>query len=390
MCRILLIVIVMAMLVGCAHSQTGPIAPSLDVRPCGIGGIDDPHRLWGEFTLYFSGDHSRVEIAPKRLGRLHLNSTKFLEDYCKDCLEVTNIVNNGDGTIDLAVRITHPFPGHPEYTGFDVKGIIMFNASVELKWDSEATFPFYDPIRVSWREKGDPEVLNPDGYSPRWSPWWDSGSSMPIFNYWPGKFSKGTPTANVNAFLNFYTDEDRHMFQCNGQVERTYHISLPGGAVTAGYAIEACWEPATVTPVTNPVDDFPFSANQREPYYFEYVLNNNEVITQDNCCGTTEYDCEKLWLEYLQWYGEVPNILSARYWDYESILGGPLIFNCPPVDPPPIGIRATLPPQVVTYYFGNGSYRGAAALFYYGPPSWEPGVAPTVAYDIFDFVIDND
>ena len=80
----------------------------------------------------FLGRTRSCGCIPEREGRFHLNALKFLESYCTDCLKIMGIKNNGDGTIDLTVQITHPFKGHPEYTGLDVKGIIMFNGSHAL------------------------------------------------------------------------------------------------------------------------------------------------------------------------------------------------------------------------------------------------------------------
>jgi len=247
-----------------------------------------PYRLWGEWTFYFDENHENVTAVPRRQARFHLNSLKFLESYCTDCIEVVNLKNNGDSTVDLTVKIKHPFEGHPEYTGFDVKGIIMFDGS----WTTEGYegyAPYPEPFRVSWRNLGDPQVLNADGYTLRWSPSYDSGSTMPIFNYYAGKYTNGTPTANINAYLNFYNIEDRHIFSTNSTISRTYHIWLPyGEEIVAGYAVEACWEPPLVTPVTNPADDFPITANQPEPYKFYYNINNDEIITDPSCCGLDE------------------------------------------------------------------------------------------------------
>ena len=121
-----------AMMVGCAHNTGNPATTAL---PGGgesetvattsqfVGSGDGPHRLWGEWTFLIDAEHERVDVVPRREGRFHLNALKFLEENCANCLEITEIKNNGDSTIDLTVRITHPFPGFPEYTGFDVKGM---------------------------------------------------------------------------------------------------------------------------------------------------------------------------------------------------------------------------------------------------------------------------
>jgi hypothetical protein len=233
----ILVALLTAIAVGCAHSTAvAPGAGSTGVQaPQVISTANDsPHRLWGEWTWYINGAHDRIDVVPRREGSLPLNALKFLESYCSDCVTITKIKNNGDGTIDVTVRITHPFPNNPEYTGFDVKGIVMFDGSHDVYWYSYAIYPFYDHFHISWKETGDAELLNADGYTVRWNPTWDSGSSLPIFNYWPGKYSNGTPTANLNAFLNFYTDEQRHMFRVSGKVDRTYHIWLPPGPLTMG------------------------------------------------------------------------------------------------------------------------------------------------------------
>jgi len=109
--------------------------------------------------FYFSEDHNSVEAVPKRQARFHLNSLKFLESYCTDCLQITQIKNNGDGTIDLTVRIDHPFNGFPQYTGFDVKGIIMFNGSYEYPFDS-INFPWPNGIIYGWPKQDCPDIYS--------------------------------------------------------------------------------------------------------------------------------------------------------------------------------------------------------------------------------------
>ena len=296
----LLVVILAATVVGCAHPDQNPTVPStgsdlgahasrLHSELTGPSGLAEsqggPFRLLGEYTFFISAERDRVDVVPRRDMHFHLNALKFLEEYCTDCLQITGIKNNGDGTIDLTVRITHPFKGFPQYTGFDVKGIIMFQGSHELK--SYKKYPPYPQnLRLSWRRMGDPELLNADGFSYRWSPWYDSGLPQPIFNYWEGRFAKGTPTANINGYLNFYSHEERHMFAHSASVSRTYHIWLPPGLIVAGYAVEACWEPPINTPVTNPIEDFPITANQPEAYRFKIVINDGNPVTDPKCCNT--------------------------------------------------------------------------------------------------------
>ncbi|MFH1676721.1 MAG: hypothetical protein ABIC40_06815, partial [bacterium] len=269
--NIILTIILAVIMIGCAANN--PVVPATgDINPLPLQKITaefgNQHRLWGEWKFTLNDAHDRIDIVPIRQARLHLNALKFLEDGGKNFLKITGIKNNGDGTLDVKIRITHPFPGHPEFTGFDVKGIIMFQGSHETSSPPTQPYP-QGGFRISWKEKGDPELLNPDGYSPRWTEWWDSGSSLPIFNYWPGKFANGEPSANLNAYKEFYTDEERHVFRVTGQIEKTYHIWFPLGPHAMRYAVEACWEPPINTPVINPITDFPECANQEEPYFLK-------------------------------------------------------------------------------------------------------------------------
>jgi len=347
---------------------------------------DGPYMLWGEWEFRFSEDHESVDVTPKRAGRVHLNALKFLEEYCGDCVEITNIQNNGDGTLDLTVRITHPFDGHPEYTGFDVKGIIMFPASLEVRWDSSSKPPVDQHIWVSWAKMGDAELLNADGYIVRWSPWYDSGQTDPIFNYWHGKYANGLPNANLNAYLDFYTDEERHMFRVNESVERVFHISLPPGPLTAAYAVEACWAPATVQPVTDPLIDFPIEANMPEPYYFRHVVNNGEPITQHPCCGKVD-GCVNLWAEIKHWgenkIGNYAEAYPEPYWDVHGIGGTMGLCSNKPLPGPDNDYSYYLWLDYVTEVLPDGDWRAVAVASGQEGINWIYS-----AYTVYDFTID--
>ncbi|HEX9744332.1 MAG TPA: hypothetical protein VGB30_02800 [bacterium] len=341
------------MLGGCAAGNS--VLPPINElsAPQAMQTVDDGnHMLWGEWEFFIDSTHENIDVVPKRAGRFHLNALKFLEEYCTNCLKVTNTKNNGDSTIDLTVQIRHPFPGHPEYTGFDVKGIIMFNGSW-TKTGFSAYPPWPEPFRVSWRNLGDPQLLNTDGYTLRWSPSYDSGSTMPIFNYWEGKYANGTPTANLNGYLNFYTDENRHMFSHDGAVYRTYEIWLPPGQpVIAGYAVEALWEMPTVMPVTNPAVDFPLSANQSEPYEFYIVLNEGNVITDPEikCCSHVH---EEIYARVKQWGGVNVNFMGMLAEENDESIGHQL-YSYAPDWPDDYGKYYQFP----AWYFPDGEWIG--------------------------------
>jgi len=390
----ILAVLLIFIINGCSTPESDPVSPDLHDSTVQL---TDNHMLWGEWTFYFNDDHTDVDVVPKRQGRFHLNALKFLEEYCADCVEITNFLNNGDGTIDLTLLIKHPFPDNPEYTGFDVKGIIMFNGTHALPWWSDYLFPYGESTNenyfyVSWAEIGDPELLNQDGYTCRWSPWWDYDSTMPIFNYYHGKYANGTPTANINAYLNFYTDEDRHMFQVDGGVSRTYHISLPPGPVTAGYAVEACWQPPTVSPVTDPANDFPITANQEEPYYFRYIINYDEPITEHELPVEDPDDCAHFMYEWKQWHGREP-AGATQTWPYYNVSDWvidptSLCNECETVSGSDL-VRKYGEGVYNLYYKSagqSGKFRGVTVVFYY---HWT-GEFHSIVYDVFDFELDYD
>jgi len=392
----LLVVILLATAVGCARADrnpTVPVAPGGDqierTDPTALAvDRDGPYRLWWDGLFYIDAAHERVDVVPRRDMHLHLNALKFLEEYCKDCLQITGIKNNGDGTIDLTVRITHPFKGFPQYTGFDVKGIMMFNGS----W-THPGYPYFppypEPFRVSWRGLGDPQVLNADGFTLRWSPSYDSGLPQPVFNYWEGRFAKGVPTANLNAYLDFYTDENRHMFRDNGVVSRTYHIWLPPGPIVAGYAVEACWEPPLVTPVTDPASDFPLTTNQPEAYRFYLSLNNGEPITDPNCCGT---HCDPFDAHYFskQWGGHTA-LHFVNYTEHNFTFGG-IYYSCGGGYPEYWECEEDWPdmycgwPILIAKAFPDGDYLGVAINYRFNIDG--PVIRTEMGYAVFEFTVD--
>lgn len=380
----LLLLIILMLPVGCADSVQDPVAVSLSTDDSGLSGSNSnssqspsSHYSWGTWTIFIDETHTRIDAVPCRVPQFHLNALRFSEEYCADCLKITHIVNNLDGTIDLTVSLKHPFEGFPQYTGFDVKGIIMFEGSYTLMND-DPEVPMPDPIRMSWRKLGDPEVLNPDGYTYYWSPSYESGSSLPMFNYWEGRFARGVPTADLNAFKNFYSLEERHIFETDKTVESTYTIWLPPGPIVAGYAIDASWAPPVRTPVTDPVNDFPLSANQPEYYHFEVVVNGGQPVTDcTECCEG--FSCEDMYIVAENWGDPLyPLFYFINHNGFRhGIQGG---FDCsPPIENcyPTVGFDSCV--------YENGWYRGYAYKRHF-PPSGEDNSVMT--FTIYDFVLD--
>jgi hypothetical protein len=258
--------------------------------------------LWGLYYLAFSADHLSCEVLPFRAANFHLNALKLLEGGpCVNCVSIGNLHHIGNGIVELDVTVRHPYYALV-YSAFDVKGIIMFPGSLYTPmYQLSKPYPEIKPLFVAWAKLGDWELLNPDGYTYYWSPPFNADSEWLITKYFPGKFSKGTPNSTINAYKEFNTDEERHLFRAGHSVTRTYRIQTQPGPMVVGYAVDACWEPPLVTPVTDPLTDFPPTANQPEPYHFEVVINDGEPVPYGEYLEDPQSGRIKLFID--QWNG---------------------------------------------------------------------------------------
>jgi hypothetical protein len=367
------------LIVGCYGNSGNPVASDMSADEYRMQlnspytQIDNRYKLWGEWTFEFNEAHDNVDVIPNRELDFHFNALKFLEaGPCYDCVRIDKITPGSEpDTIFLDVTIRNPFPdGNLAYVGFDVKGILMFPATYfcagsgakgAYPWQVDFPITKENSIRISWKEWGDPEVLNPDGYSYRWSPaYMEAGweGEIPILQYYEGKYASGTPNAHINAHKNYYTQEQRHMFYPGIETTRTYEIYLPPGPVIAAYAVEACWEPPDVLPVTVPADDFPLNANQAEPYYFDFIVNNNMPITEPSpgCCGHYQ-DCTDWVVTFERWYiNDDPYIFYSGHGFWYNI--GNALVECPDNE------NSWIPyPGLTTQWFDDGKHRMLAYYF---------------------------
>ncbi|HDS29547.1 MAG TPA: hypothetical protein ENN67_00750 [Firmicutes bacterium] len=288
------VVLAFISLIGCAEGEN-PAIPELapvklpEVSESQIGGFIP----WGFYELEIARDGSYAEVIPLRhvsdvRRGYHLNVVKLLEvDPCTDCLSTKNLHLLPSGDVSIDISLGHPYKD-ARYTGFDVRGIIMFPATQyfpdnklrELLGLPPSKYPRF---RIANHEYGDAELMNPDGWTTAWRTdvegldeystyWFDKDlpdQNMPIFRYYPGKFSSGENRSTLNGFIRYYSTEVRHMFEVGHTVTRTYIIRPPAdGPIKASYAVYAHWYPADNVPVINPAVDFPQRANSPFPYEF--------------------------------------------------------------------------------------------------------------------------
>ncbi len=60
------------------------------------------------------------------------------------------------------------------------------------------------------------------------------------------------------------------MFLVTDEITREYHIALPEGPFSYGYAVDASWWPPNNIPVTDPATDFPKFANSEDPWKIDF------------------------------------------------------------------------------------------------------------------------
>ncbi|MFH1676295.1 MAG: SBBP repeat-containing protein, partial [bacterium] len=240
-------------------------------------GFENSHYLWGYYLVKIDPESLEADIIPVREVSMHVNILKFLEQGpCTDCFKIAKISQGPGGTYDIDISIKHPFVT-PLLTGFDVRGIAMFNGS--------KVFPV-SGLRVSDSSLGDCELMNPDGFTTLYNP--ETIDHGPLEGYLKGKLATATlPNATLNGYKRFISIDPantRNAFYADDTITVTYNVKL-SGPVIFDYAIDASWAPAINKPVTDPMTDFPISANCPEPWKIK-VSDLGPALTELG--GTTE------------------------------------------------------------------------------------------------------
>jgi hypothetical protein len=346
--------VMLILLCGCARSISGgtafpsPISPNnLITASSTPASAHGQSLIWGLYDLEIARDGSYANVSRNRYANaawgVHLNAVKFLEKSpCTNCLSVSNVHLLYDGNLSVDISITHPF-NNPTYTGFDVRGIIMFPAT-QLFPDNELRIQNgMDPLgdwktRWSSADKGGAELVNAEGWTTFWAPdekWLlnHTDTGYPIFGYYPGKYASGQNLSTLNPFRRFHSTSVRHMFGAGNTVTVTYIIRPPAtGPIEASYAIYAHWAPPVKTPVTNPANDFGPEANSPLPY--EFWVTQDGPIDPDKADHGTSDAAYPLHFHIKTWD------LSSEYWDgalfdiiYDAAMGVPVFAPHPSGQP---------------------------------------------------------
>jgi hypothetical protein len=285
-----------ALLYGCGGKESpNPISPSNASDNSNIlTQAANPealnHYLWGYYMVRIDEKDLSTEIIPIRIAAGHMNILQFLEQSpCANCFKLKGISANPDGTLNANVSIKHPFL-NKNLTGFDVRGIAMFNGS--------HSFPASGLV-MSDRTKGEGEVVNADGFTTLYNP---TTIGHGLESYMKGKLATSTaPSSTLNGFKRFVTNDPantRNAFYAGDEIEVTYQIVMPKAPNpwVFGYAVDASWAPPINKPVDDPMTDFALSANCPEAWKID-IQDLGPVLTS---LGGTK----KLQIDVYDWQGK--------------------------------------------------------------------------------------
>ncbi len=246
---------------GSAGSQNyQPIAPNL-VEESAFDSNSGARYLWAYYEVHVDPKETKVDIVPVRHATQHWNVLGWLEQWpCTDCVAIVGIADSGYGTKLVDVEITHPFLNQ-NLTGFDVRGIAMFDGSFN--------FPSAD-VTAPDRYAGDGELINADGYTALYNSGTEGSGPDGLQGYMKGGFATAqAPNAEANGFKCYSSSDSantRNAFYAGDSVTQTFDIDMPDGSFVFGYAVDANWAPPTTKPVTDPMTHFPPEANCPEPW----------------------------------------------------------------------------------------------------------------------------
>lgn len=246
-------------------SAVMPGSPEAGInRP--LEGLQHGRVLWSYHLVYVDLEENITRLIPVRDAASHWNVLKFLErGPCEKCVQVAGLSVTSNLTLLIDLEVIHPFP-IPNLTGFDVRGILMF--------DGDHLFPM-SGLSAPDSSAGNGEVLNADGYTTLYNGATTGAGPGGFQGYLEGSFaSPDSPDALLNGFKRYVSDDPgntRNAFYAGESIAVTYEIAPPDGPFVFGYAVDASWEPPTTSPVTDPMSDFPPEANCPEPWKIKVI-----------------------------------------------------------------------------------------------------------------------
>jgi hypothetical protein len=255
-------VICVLLIAGCAD-RPSPI--DLDLSPKTskselIAPSSQTH-LWGYYDVYFDLATRTMTAIDNRQAMFTANVVNFLNNKPSGLgFSINNTQVTPDYvSVDIDVSITHPFPGLPQYNGYDVRGIFMGDGSASLNYNPDLIYPVLGTDQFMLADPVDGNGA-PDGYTRWFNKAEFSTGGLPLFQFTQGKIA--TPGYNSTSTLNPYkyyadglavSDDLWTWLQANPSMhsvfstgvtnKRNYYLRFPTSkGIKFGYAIIANWE----------------------------------------------------------------------------------------------------------------------------------------------------
>lgn len=258
-------VICLNLIAGCS-GKANPVSP----QPANslTSQVENPPgsqtHLWAYCTVFIDIENHKVTVIDNRQALFTVNVTNFLNGKPASMeFKINEVITGADYVdIDIDVSVTHPFPGLPQYHGYDVRGVFMGNGSATLKTSGVK----YPVLGMDQFMMDDPDASGgdlPGGGADGYTRWFNitefSTGGMPLFQYTQGKLaSKGfNGTATICPYRyfadNLEPNEDawtwlinnshtNGRFSSGAKNTRNYYLRFPNStSVVYGYAVIADW-----------------------------------------------------------------------------------------------------------------------------------------------------
>ena len=227
--------------------------------------------LWGYYDVYIDIASQTVEAVEDRQAMFTANVVNFINSNPAGLGFHINSTPVGSGyvDVDIDVSIHHPFPGMPQYNGYDVRGVFMGDGSASLKYNPNLHYPVLGTDQFMLADPVD-GFGGPDGYTRWFNKQEFSTGGMPLLQYTQGKLATSgfNGTATLNAYKYFAdglganqdlwtwlnANSGQHgVFSSGTTNTRNYYLRFPTAkGVKFGYAILANWEAPNVHPSNAP------------------------------------------------------------------------------------------------------------------------------------------
>ncbi len=292
----LIAIVLLTALFGCSNDPITPRPEFSDSLTSQSTGVEPVTHLWGLYQVHIDTVEGEVTAILDRSAMFTANVVNFLNSNPMSMgFNINDIISETDHVdVDIDVALTHPFPGMPQYHGYDVRGVFMGDGSGTLVYNGLN----HAVLDTDQFMLADPDVGNgaPDGYT-RWYNMDEfSMGGMPLLAYTHGNLASVgfIGDANLNPYRYFadglgYNEDlwtwllanpgQYGVFSSGATNVRNYYLRFPTPEpdVTYGYAVIANWEGEDVHP-SNAIEAVGCDIIDTSDAWFDDDINNGGNI----------------------------------------------------------------------------------------------------------------